>query len=141
MTPDWLQYGAVGLLGLVLVGIGVGARELLGRWMDTQKAAVEHQVEADKEAAALAADRQAAADRFLQELIVQDRIERGQNLEAMQSLVSQDIEAKRKLAGAMDGISAALEDLCLRQDRHEERATERHQNMLTLFHQQQERLP
>lgn len=140
MTPDWLQYGAVGLLALVLVGIGIGAREALGRWMDNQKAVLNHQADSDRAAAALSAERQAAADKFLQDLIVQDRVERNQNLEAMQSLVERDIEAKRQLTDAMEGVSTALQDLCRRQDRHEKRAEERHRNMLLLFEQQRKEL-
>lgn len=130
---EWLEYGSLGLLAVVLIAIGAGARELLGRWMDNQKAALNHQAEADKEAVTLAAERQAAGDKFLQELIAQDRQERAAQLQAWQQLVAEDIDAKQKLTKAIDA-------LCERNDRHEQRADERHQNLIHLFEQQRREL-
>lgn len=130
---EWLEYGSLGLLAVVLVALGAGAREWLGRWMDNQKAALNHQAEADREAVTLAAERQAAADRFLQDLIAQDRQERAAQLKAWQQLVAEDIEVKQALAKAIDG-------LCERNDRHEQRADERHQNLIHVFEQQRKEL-
>ena len=134
---EWLDYGAIGLVALILMGIGAGASKFLDRLMDNQKAALNHQAEAGKEQAALEAQRRAAGDKFLQDLIQQDRAERAETLQAMQSLVAQDIEAKQALAKTLDGVTGALGELCERQDRHERRADERHQQMLLLFRQNQ----
>ena len=40
MTPEWLEYGSLGLLALVLGGLGGGAWRFLSRWLDNQKAAL-----------------------------------------------------------------------------------------------------
>jgi len=125
---EWLEYGSFGLLAVVLVAIGVAAREMLGRWMDNQKAELNHQAEQDRQRATLAAERQTAADKFLQDLIAQDRQERAEHVQALQGLVAQDIEAKEKL-------TKALEAICERTDRNEQRADERHQQMILLFEQ------
>ena len=133
MSPEWLEYGAFGMLAVVLIGIGAGGKWALGRWLDNQKAALNHRAQADQEAAKLEAERRAAAERFLQDLMVQDRQERQQTMEAMQSLVAEDIRAKQKLSEALDG-------LCERQDRHEQRADERQRQMILLFEQQRKEL-
>ena len=132
MTPEWLEYGSLGLLALVLGGLGGGAWRFLSRWLDNQKAALANQAEADKQAAMLEAERQASRDRFLQELVVEDRESRAETLAAVQGLVAKDIEAKQALSKALDGMTGALGELCERQDRHEQRATERHQQMILL---------
>ena len=130
---EWLEYGSMGLLALVLIALGAVGREWLGRWMDNQKAQLNHQAEADKQQAAIMAERVAAADKFLQDLIAQDREERTVQLVAWQELVAQDIKAKEALADALAG-------LCERSDKHEERAEERHKTMLLLFEQQSREL-
>ncbi len=130
---EWLQYGSLGLLAVVLVAIGAGAREALGRWQERERAKLNHQAEADRQQAQLAAQRQEAADTFLRDLIAKDREERTVQLQAWHDLVAEDIEAKQKLTEAIQG-------LCDRQDAHEERADERHQKMLVLFEQQRKEL-
>lgn len=34
-VPDWLNYGALGLLALVLVGVGLVARDIIKRFFET----------------------------------------------------------------------------------------------------------
>lgn len=116
--PNWLNFGSFGLLALILVGLGMYAQKFLNRWLDNQKAVLNHQAEAERE-----------TDAFLRDLIDKDREERRQQLASWQSLVAQDIEAKQAL-------TKALQEICQRSDRHEQRAAERHKKLMLQFEQQ-----
>ena len=42
-SPDVLQYGALGLLAIVLVGVGIGLKTLLARWLDQMDSGIKAQ--------------------------------------------------------------------------------------------------
>ena len=101
---EWLDYGTLGLLGIVLVAVGVATREIMRHWQEAQQ----------------------TSDQFMRDLIAQDRAERKAQLATWQQLVAKDIEAKQAL-------SLAIEALCEQTSQHEERAVDRHEKLLTLI--------
>jgi len=125
-VADLLDYGALGLVAIILVLVGMAVREALTRWQDREKTKLQLQADTEKQQLAIEAERAAAADRFLRELIAKDREQRNEHITALQSLVSEDIEAKQAL-------TLAIQELCQRSDQHEARANERHRVLMHLF--------
>lgn len=104
---DWLDYGSLGLLAIVLVAIGAAGREVLRKWQERQNQQVGAEVE-----------RMAKQDEFLRSLIEQDRQDRKAQLQEWRELVAKDIEAKLAMTEVLAG-------LCDRGDQHEQRANQR----------------
>ena len=127
LTPDWLQYGALGLLGLLLVIMSVLTQIFLNRYMERQKARENHAAEVDLVEMQAVTDRMARQDEFMRQLMADDRKDRQQLAKELTNLVAKDIEAKQQMV-------QALQVLCQRQEAHEARLDEReeaHENRAT----------
>ena len=118
LTPDWLQYGALGLLGLLLFIIGVLTQVFLTRYMERQKVRENHAAEVDLVEVRAMTARMDRQDGFMRQLMLDDRKDRQQIAAELTGLVAQDIEAKQQMV-------AALQKLCEAQQAHEQRANER----------------
>ena len=112
MNGDFLQYGAMGLLAMVLLAVGVFARNYLSRQQ-------EREAERDKE----------------------DRQDRRDLTNSFQQLIEKDVEAKEGLQTALnqlcaetrsrqDDVATALKQLIEGQRDHERRANERHEQQM-----------
>ena len=117
---EWLDYGTLGLLAVILAALGLGAREALKRWQEHQH---EKEIAAAKvalEAQQVEAQRRITQDQWIRQLIDQDRVERESHVKALQELLKADIEQRQALTQAMNS-------LCQRMDEHEKRATDRYE--------------
>ena len=105
---DFLQYGAMGLLAVVLVAVGSGAREYLKR--ADERAQKRDEVRSEQ-------------DGFIRQIVEQDRVERVANVEALQGLVEVSVESNHAVAKVLDGICGELQ-------RHEEQSVVRHDEVM-----------
>jgi hypothetical protein len=114
VNGDFLQYGALGALVLVLGGIGLFLRSYMTKEQERQD-------ERDRE----------------------DRLDRRSLTSSFQELVAQDIEAKQMLKASLDGMCAemranqdgtavVLAELVEGQRAHDERAAERHRQSMEM---------
>lgn len=101
MNSEWLQYGAMGLLALVLGGIGLWLRGYLG---EQQK-------------------RGAKSDQWMRDLIATDRQERRDSSARMDALVHSAIEAQQRTFSGLDSLEKKT-------DSHETASQSRHDKML-----------
>ncbi len=101
MSPEWLEWGSLGLLAMVLAAIGLVAREVL----KGQRA------------------RDQERDEHLREVMRQDRADREKHRATLELLSRETIEANRDMANA---VGAMCESLRI----HEKRSGERHQSMI-----------
>lgn len=93
ISPDWLQYGALGLLTLVLAGVAW--------YMHSQTV------------------EQGKMTKFIQDLVTDFNKDRKENAEQWKAMVTEHIQAST-------AATSTLEKLCGKMDGHEERAAERH---------------
>lgn len=115
---EWLDYGSLGLLAVILAALGIGAREAIKRWQ-------EHWHEREVSAAQVALDaqkveaqRRSTQDQWIRQLIDQDRVERESHVKALQELLKADVQSR-------EALTQALNSMCERMDEHEKRATNR----------------
>lgn len=108
MDADWLQYGALGLLALVLGGIGVVIRSFV---------LAESKRNADESA------RRATADEWVRSLIQADRIEREASIIRLDKLVQDGIAAQKQSA-------IAFVELCAQIRTHDAAVAERQARIL-----------
>lgn len=105
---DWLQYGAMGLLAVVLVVVGREARDYLSRADERAQGREKSKAEQDK---------------FIREIVAQDRLDRVASEERMRGLVEVSVESNHAVAKVLDGICGELQ-------RHEEQSVMRHEEVM-----------
>ena len=125
-TPEWLEYGAFGLLAVVLLVIGYLAREFVNRFMERQKSRENHAAEVDLVEVRAMVARVERQDAFMRDLMAQDREDRNQQQAVMADLVAKDIEVKGELVATLQSLCNGQEALCHAQEEHEKQANERH---------------
>ena len=120
MGAEWLEYGSLGLLGILLGAIGLGVREAVKRWQEHQHQREVARAQSELDAQKLEAQRRLTQDDWIRQLINQDRIERTAHVQALQELLTADVQSR-------EALTQALKNLCEQIDGHEKRATERYQ--------------
>ncbi len=96
-ASDILQYGAMGLLMVVLGGVGWGLKTILARWLDQMDAGIRAQ-----DASATAMTAMANAMNALTVTTEQHAVANGQEHRAiLEAVVKKQIAPRPKLAGAL----------------------------------------
>ena len=101
MTPEWLDWGSLGLLALVLLAIGGGARE----WLKRQ------------------AERDAARDTWMRGLMEQYRQDGERHQAALQAIIKENTAVNQAQTQAMTSLCESMRE-------HEKRAERRHNTII-----------
>lgn len=101
MNGSLVQYGALGVLAIVLLGVGAGLRAYLKY---TQ-------------------DRNAQFDKWLRELIEADRIERRETTQRLDALLASTLEVQTNTVTAMTELSSQYK-------KQQTESTERHKEIM-----------
>lgn len=121
--PEWLDYGAFGLLAIVLVLLGAIGRDWIGKYLERQNLESGAEIERKAQQDEAEIERKAQQDEFFRAMMDRDHQDRQRWLEEWQTLVREGVTANQAVAEALGG-------LCDKSDRHEQRADERHRALM-----------
>jgi len=99
LGPEWLQYGALGLLGIVIVASAIILRDRFAK----------------------SDERIAKQDQWFRELVKEDRADRQAHTEAWRKVITEDIEARGEVVTALKSLNDTIDHNCRANElRHEE---------------------